>query len=191
MDGMKTFLIGLLLGLIALPVAAFAYLRLAHLPVAVADPPFPWEKQIVSVPLDARIEREMPKTTPIEASAANFEAGAQIYRRECAACHGLYGQPSSFGPSMFPQAPQLWKAHRNGIVGVSDDPPGETYWKVANGIRLTGMPAYNKVLNETQMWQVTLLLANAGGSLPAHVLEELKRPLDAPQAETSPAPIPR
>jgi len=27
------------------------------------------------------------------------------------------------------------------VVGVSDDEPGETYWKVANGIRLTGMPA--------------------------------------------------
>ena len=43
------------------------------------------------------------------------------------------------------------------VVGVSDDEPGETYWKVANGIRLSGMPAYTHILTETQMWQVSLL----------------------------------
>ena len=32
---------------------------------------------------------------------------------------------------------------------MSDDPPGETYWKVANGIRLTGMPSYKELLTET------------------------------------------
>ena len=64
-------------------------------------------------------------------------------------------------------APQLWKKHAKGnVVGVSDDEPGETYWKVANGIRLTGMPAFNHVLTDTQMWQVTLLLKNADQQLP-------------------------
>jgi mono/diheme cytochrome c family protein len=44
---------------------------------------------------------------------------------------------------------------------VTDDPPGETYWKAANGIRLTGMPAYKGSLSDTQLWQVSLMLANA------------------------------
>jgi hypothetical protein len=57
---------------------------------------------------------------------------------------------------MFPKPPALFKGH-----GVTDDPAGETYWKVANGIRLTGMPEFKHVLNDTQMWQVSLLLANA------------------------------
>ena len=68
---------------------------------------------------------------------------------------------------MFPRAPQLWAKHKNGAVGVSDDPVGETYWKVKNGIRLTGMPAYDKALTDTQMWQVTLLLSRADKPLPA------------------------
>jgi hypothetical protein len=72
-------------------------------------------------------------------------------------------------------------------VGVSDDPPGETYWKVANGIRLTGMPAYTKVLNPTQMWQVTLLLANADKPLPPGVLDLLKQPLDPDPQNLKPA----
>jgi mono/diheme cytochrome c family protein len=78
---------------------------------------------------------------------------------------------------MFPDAPPLWEAHHHGaetMVGVSDDPPGETYWKVANGIRLTGMPAYNQVLTETQMWQVSLLLASADKPLPPAAVEILR-----------------
>lgn len=79
---------------------------------------------------------------------------------------------------MYPKAPQLWAPHRNGVVGVSDDPPGETYWKVANGIRLSGMPAFRNVLNDVQMWQVSVLLANAAKPLPQPVSALLKQPLN-------------
>lgn len=175
---MKGFLLGLILGLLAIPLFVYLHFRLGRPPVAVADAPYWLEEQVVSVPLHARIDKEMPKNAPIEPSATNLEAGAHIYRQQCAACHGLYGRPSSFAPHMYPQAPQLWAPHGDGVVGVSDDPPGETWWKVANGIRLSGMPAYSKVLTETQMWQVSLLLANADKPLPAGVLTLLKQPLD-------------
>lgn len=184
---MKSLLVGLILGICILPLAVFIYFRVGHPPVAVADQPFPLEKQIVEVPLSTRIDKEMPKAAPIEASATNMEAGAHLYRQQCAACHGLYGRPSDFAKNMFPPAPQLWAPHRNGVVGVSDDPPGETYWKVANGIRLTGMPAFDKVLNSTQMWQVTLLLANADKPLPPGVLDLLKLPLDLDPVNLAPA----
>jgi mono/diheme cytochrome c family protein len=185
---MKAFLLGLILGLCILPVAIFVYFHHGHPPVAVADRPFLLEKEIVGAPLHARIENEMPGSSPIEASATNLEAGAHIYRQQCAACHGLYGRPSSFASHMYPHAPQLWAPHSDGVVGVSDDPPGETYWKVANGIRLTGMPAYNKVLNPTQMWQVSLLLANADKPMPPGVLDLLKQPLDLDPAPQTAAP---
>src|SRR5664279_2606064 len=175
---MKTFLLGLLLGFLILPIGAFVYFHYGHPPVAVADPPFPMEAAIVHIPMHARIDLEAPKAAPIEPSATNLEAGAHIYRQQCAACHGLYGRPSSFAATMYPHAPQLWKPHGNGVVGVSDDPPGETYWKVANGIRLTGMPSYNKVLNQTEMWQVSLLLANADKPLPTPVMDLLKAPFN-------------
>jgi mono/diheme cytochrome c family protein len=179
---MKRFLLGLLLGLLAIPMVALLYFVVGHPPVAVADRPFPMEAQIVHMPLGARVDREAPKAAPLEASTPNLETGAHIYREQCAACHGLYGRPSLFGAEMYPKAPQLWEPHRNGVVGVSDDPPGETYWKVANGIRLTGMPAFNKVLNETQMWQVSLLLANADKPQAPGVLDLLKQPLIAEPA---------
>lgn len=179
------FLLGLVLGLLVLPVCGLIYFRMGHPPVAVADQPFPLEKQIVRVPLQSRIDKEMPKSAPIEASATNLTTGAQIYRAQCAACHGLYGRPSEFASHMYPHAPQLWAPHRNGVIGVNDDPVGETYWKVANGIRLTGMPAFNKVLNETQMWQVTVLLKSAGQPMPPDATKLLTTPLDYSVAQSS------
>ena len=56
---------------------------------------------------------------------------------------------------------------------MTDDPPGESYWKIANGIRMTGMPAFDKSMNTTQMWQISLLIANAD-KLPDSVKSGLK-----------------
>jgi mono/diheme cytochrome c family protein len=71
----------------------------------------------------------------------------------------------------------LWRKHPKGkVVGVSDDDAGESYWKVANGIRLTGMPAFDHVLTDTEMWQVTLLLKNADQQLPDPVVKILTAP---------------
>ena len=191
---MKGFLWGLILGLLILPIGGLIYFRFGHLPVAVADPAFTMEKQIVHVPLNARIDAEAPKSAPIEPSPDNLLAGAGIYREQCAASHGLNPGPSTFGGSMYPEAPPLWHSHGHGVVGVSDDPPGETFWKVDNGIRLTGMPSFRKVLNPVQEWQVSLLLANADKPLPPAVAYLLQQPLyakpdpgSAPPA--APAPV--
>ena len=172
------FLLGLILGLLVIPVGVAIYLRVGHPPVAVADPAFPFEKQIVHIPLGARIDKEMTASAPIEASATNLTAGAQIYRQQCASCHGLYGRPTVYGSHMYPKAPQLWAPHKNGVIGVNDDPVGETEWKVANGIRLTGMPSFDKVLNQTQIWQVSVLLKSAGQPMSPEVTKLLTTPLN-------------
>ena len=54
---------------------------------------------------------------------------------------------------------------------------GEIYWKIANGIKLTGMPAHTGALSETEMWKVSLLLANAY-QLPKQVQSSLEHPLN-------------
>jgi mono/diheme cytochrome c family protein len=174
--GLGKLLLGFLLGVLAVTAGVWVYLRFGALPVATADKPFPMEAAIVKVPLKARIESHM-KTAPFGTSEDVFEAGARTYRAQCAACHGTPGHDVAFAKYMYPEAPQLWKAHRGGkVVGVSDDEPGETYWKVANGIRLTGMPSYEHVLTDTQMWQVTLLLKNADQPLPDPVTKILTAP---------------
>ena len=163
---MKRYLVGFLLGVLFVPLCGYLYFKWGKPPVATGDPSLPFEKQIVSVPLHARIDREMPATIPIAADEAANLAGASIYQTQCAACHGVPERASPFAKAMFPRAPQLFARHGE-VVGVSDDAPGESYWKVRNGIRLSGMPAYKDVLSETEMWQVTLLVAHADKLSPA------------------------
>jgi thiosulfate dehydrogenase len=153
-------------GLLLLPLAVCLYLAFGHPPVATADKPFPFEARIVHIPLHARIAREMPASSPIPVTDENLIAGASLYEDKCEFCHGTADQPSAVGRSTFPRSPQLWIKRPNGTVGVSDDPVGETYWKVRNGIRLTAMPAYGSTLSETQLWQVSLLLSLAAKPLP-------------------------
>jgi thiosulfate dehydrogenase len=173
------FLFGFVAALAILFVGGYAYLRFGHLPVAVADPALPMEAQIVHVPLGARIAREI-QAPPFGIGEDVYESGAHIYMKECAACHGTPGHDIPYARWMYPTAPQLWKRHAKGnVVGVSDDEPGETYWKVANGIRLTGMPAYKHILSDTQMWQVSLLLKNADQPLPDPVRAILSAPVAA------------
>jgi mono/diheme cytochrome c family protein len=172
--GFGKLLLGFLLGVVAVGLGLFGYLKFGPLPVAVSDTPFPMEKQVVKLPMNARIEREVKKA-PFGTSEDVFEAGAHVYKTNCANCHGTPGHDVAYAKYMYPNAPQLWKKHgKNGVVGVSDDEAGETYWKVANGIRLTGMPAYGHLLSDTQMWQVSVLLKNADKDMPDPVMKILQ-----------------
>ena len=89
---------------------------------------------------------------------------------------------------MFPLPPQLF----NKDEMVTDDPVGVTYWKVANGIRLTGMPGFGETLGTTQVWQISQMLKNAD-KLPEPTTTALTKmlPLPAPDASPTPAATPK
>jgi thiosulfate dehydrogenase len=167
---MKQFLLGFLTAVILILAGGYAYLAMGMAPVATAAPPLPFEKKITGMALNARIGKEAPKSSPVPATDQAYAAGALIYQENCAVCHGLPGKDQTpIAKGEFPKPPNLFKGK-----GVSDDPVGETYWKVANGIRLTGMPGFAGSLSTEQMWQVSLLLANSD-KLPASVQTTLQQ----------------
>jgi mono/diheme cytochrome c family protein len=182
---LRAFLIGLIIGLIAVPAAVYYYFASGTAPVATSAHPMPFEKMMANAALHARIDKEMPKAVPIAANEQNYFAGAQIYREQCAVCHGMpTGDQTPIAKGMFPKPPKLLQGK-----GVTDDEPGETYWKVAHGIRMTGMPSFRNDLTDTQMWQVSLLLANAD-KVPESVKQALIAPGQAPPAVSRQAPAP-
>src|SRR5580704_3460668 len=166
---MKGFLVGLILGLLIVPIALFFYVETGQAPAAASDAPMPFEKFLARGGLHARIKKEAQDRELSTFTAADLAAGADVYRTNCAFCHGLPLQaPSAASQGMFPHAPQLFTAKET----VTDDPVGVTYWKVKNGIRLTGMPGFQKALTDQQMWQVAALMASAD-KLPPDVLRSL------------------
>src|ERR1035437_5536316 len=161
-----------------MPLGAYLYFTGGIAPVATTDSDMPFEKFFAKKALHARIAKDMPKSVPIQANEANYLAGAELYKQHCAVCHGLPLTPkTAIAAGMYPAPPLLLEGK-----GVTDDPPGESYWKIFNGLRLTGMAGFSKSLSETQMWQLALLLANADKLPPS-----AKAVLVAPMAASAPA----
>jgi thiosulfate dehydrogenase len=166
----KGIVIGFLLALVLLAVGAYCYFGFGMAPVATASAPMPFEKFLANRALKAVVSKAADRPSPVSASVENMARGAVVYREQCAVCHGLPDQEvTATAKGMFPKPPQLFHGK-----GVTDDPVGETFWKVQNGIRMTGMPSYQGTLSEEQMWQVSQLLLNAD-KLPAGAKEELVR----------------
>jgi thiosulfate dehydrogenase len=159
----KGIIIGILLGLFLAFAGVYFYFSAGHAPVAVSSPEMPFERKFANMALHRYLDK-LPHPNPqVAADEPNFLAAAKVYKEHCAVCHGLPGEPKTvIAEGMFPKPPQLFRG-----MGVTDDEPWETYWKVANGIRMSGMPGFKERLSDTQMWQVSVLLKNADKIPPA------------------------
>jgi thiosulfate dehydrogenase len=152
---MRGLVVGVLLGAALFAGGLYYYFVSGSAPAAVADPPMMLEKKMASKSLDAHIEKANVPAPPIQPSEANYVAAAKLYKDNCAGCHGLPNEPPpAIASNMYPKATLMFKGK-----GVTDDPPQESYWKVKNGIRITGMPSFSNILNDTEMWQVALFVA--------------------------------
>lgn len=152
----KGLVAGFVLGILACVGVGYYYFASGTAPVAVSDPLMPFERKMATMALDAHIEKQHIGQPPIAADEANLLAGADVYKQNCAVCHGLPGRPVDYVKIMFPRPTQLFQG-----TGVTDDPPSVSYWKAVNGIRLSGMPSFKNKLSDTQLWQVSLLVAHA------------------------------
>jgi mono/diheme cytochrome c family protein len=159
----RGLVIGILLAVVLGAGGVWFYFATGRAPVGVTEPPMPFEKKLAKAALDARIKKDGPKESLVPADEANFLAAADVYKENCAVCHGLPGQEkTTIAQGMYPDPPQLFHG-----TGVTDDPAWETHWKAENGIRMTGMPGFKGRLTDKQLWQVSQLLANADKISPA------------------------
>ncbi len=179
---MVKLILGIVVGAMLFPLAVYSYLKSGYAPVAATDSALPMETFTAGTALSERIHKEAPTRDVSGMPAADLVAGAQTYQKNCAMCHGLPNQPPpAIASTMFPPAPELFS--QKGMV--TDDPVGETYWKVKNGIRLTGMPSFKNVLSEDQIWQVAAVVSRAD-KLPAEAQDALKPAPVASPSVTAP-----
>src|SRR5579883_1849351 len=86
---------------------------------------------------------------PFPANPETIERGQQVYQQSCALCHGADGHSATeLGRGMYPPAMDLTSPH---VQHWSD---GDLFWIIQNGIRLTGMPAWNGAISEEDMWKL-------------------------------------
>ena len=159
---MHNFIRGAVVAVFVLLAGGIGLALLGFFPTNANTTPPHFEQQIAMAALDASIERRAPRlNNPIPPTDENLIDGLKIYTMNCAPCHGgLDRQPSVLGKSFYPPAPSL-------ILYPIDDPEWRIFYAVRTGIRYTGMPAWEKVLSESDTWKVTAFLTRVEKLSPA------------------------
>jgi mono/diheme cytochrome c family protein len=85
-------------------------------------------------------------------SPQQVRRGAALYRDNCAQCHGGPGfAQSNWGKSMQPLPGPLVDATRHWSAG-------ELYWITRNGIKMSGMPAWEYHLADADLWALVAFM---------------------------------
>ncbi len=174
---MGKFLLGVIVTLLVLILAALGFATLGLFPTAANVEPPHFERHLAMSAVDASMERHAPRiSNPLTPTDQNLEEGMKIYTMNCAQCHGgLDRKPSTLATSFYPPPPNL-------ISNPPDDPEWHIYYTIRTGVRYTGMPAWDKTLEPQDMWKVTMFLSHMD-KLPPAVQEYWKTSFNAAPAD--------
>ena len=155
---LRGIVLGVVLTLAALFLGGYVVISTGLFPANADARPGSLERWIANTSLDATVSREAKGLKPpIGPTEADLVAGVKTYGENCAVCHGVAKPPgTNISRGFYQRAPQFTR--RRG--GPTEDPVEETYWKITHGIRLTAMPHFSTTLDDTQRWQVALMLKN-------------------------------
>lgn len=82
---------------------------------------------------------------------ANLLMGVDHFSTHCALCHGAPGVPKDdIAEGLYPQPPNLADAAKQFT-------PGELFWILKHGIKMTGMPAWNDH-TDPELWAIVAFL---------------------------------
>jgi mono/diheme cytochrome c family protein len=111
------------------------------------------EKWTAHAVLDAAVRARAPRGKAAPADPASVERGREAYRQHCLVCHGVPGgEQSPIAAGLNPPVPDLAEPE------TQERTDGELYFLVSGGVRLTGMPAFEKSLTEKTRWELVAFL---------------------------------
>ena len=112
-----------------------------------------------------------------------IQRGVGLYREHCAQCHGAPAvAPEPFALGMLPVPENLaLVARQRGTA--------EIFWTVRNGLKMTGMPAWQYRLTEDEMWDLVAFVKQLPQLSPADY-QALKPAPPVPAAEQAATPDP-
>jgi mono/diheme cytochrome c family protein len=146
-------IIAILVAAVVVLLSGFAVIYAGVYDVAATEPHWPVTRWIL----------ETARVRSIEAHAAGIQApprlddpakvltGVEHYAAHCAVCHGAPGVPKGdIARGLYPPPPDLAKT-------APLYSPGELFWIVKHGIKMTGMPAWSDHSDE-ELWATVAFL---------------------------------
>jgi mono/diheme cytochrome c family protein len=178
-------IIGAAIGVLVLvPVGVYAFVKLGVYDVGASQRHTKFTQWITHDTMINSVEvRARGIRPPAWTSADQLLAGYCAYETHCVACHGAAAvarEPWVAG--MEPSPPYLLDVSQRFT-------PGQLFWIVKNGIKMTGMPGWGDSMSERQIWNVVAWL-QASAKLPPQTYVRLRSAKRCPPAEVSLVPEP-
>jgi mono/diheme cytochrome c family protein len=141
-------LVGLLV--IAVFAAALGAMAFTALDVSGEAEPSWVEKRFATSLLGMKLRANRPtRVSPLMPTEQDLEKGSDIYREQCAFCHGATrGRIAPLGKSLSPRPPQF-------VIEPAHGPTWMDAYVIQHGVRWSGMPAFQG-LSEADAWRVAL-----------------------------------
>jgi len=154
---MRGFLAGIVFTLLAIAVATVAVSHLGLYPIGADNPPSAIERSLAMRALDVYADKHKPDMeNPVQATHENLMEGQRLYEDHCALCHGsAKTKLSPLRDKFNPPVPQL-------IADVPEDEDAWVFWVTKHGARMTGMPSWNGILSDDQIWKVVAYVKHSG-----------------------------
>jgi mono/diheme cytochrome c family protein len=191
---MRGFVVGVVVTLLVLAGGALAVSHFGLYPIGADNPPGALERVLAGGAMDRYAETHKPEgDNPVQATTQHLTEGAKEYEEHCAFCHG--GAKAKISPMQnrfSPPPPQL-------IDRIPHDDDPWLFWVTKHGVRMTGMPAWDGILSDDEMWKVIAFIKRSD-KLPPEAQAAWQRMATEPgeigehtpeQHEHAPAAVPR
>jgi mono/diheme cytochrome c family protein len=171
---MGKFIGGIVFTLLVIAIGGYCFLKLGMFNTNADQTPSRMERRMAGTAVDASVEKGAADLkNPLQPTDDVLSEGMHIYVEDCAGCHGSPKEPNSvLGASFNPHVPQFMKR-------APDMPDNQNFYITKHGVRMTGMPAWGKILNDDKLWKVTTFLSHME-KLPPAIDQEWKTPTPQP-----------
>jgi len=147
-------LIGIAVGIaVVVPIAVFSFVESGIYDVGAAKRHTKFTEWLTHETMIHSVRRHAEDIAPpAQTTAAQLVSGYCSYETHCVACHGASGVAREPWVNGFePQPPYL-------LDVTQTFTPGQLFWIVKHGIKMTGMPAWGESMSDREMWNVVAWL---------------------------------
>lgn len=152
---MGKFTVGFLLGVIVIAAGSYVYIHYGFIDLRADQSASFVEHTYMRGAMDKYADRYAQKAeNPTPQTDVSLIEGVRLYKANCAVCHGGPDKPVTT-IEFSPRAPQF-------LSDAPDMPEYQNFWITKYGIRMTGMPAWERALSDSEIWKVTTFLSRMG-----------------------------